>query len=309
MVAISSLRNPRFGGNQQSAGINPRLPQAPQQVAQVPQAVRGGLPGAGINPQLPQFQPQGPSFGINQPAGQQTGGIVPTNFQATGGVRAAPGSSFGQPQPQQQFGLSGAEQAFQAGAGAGSGAIQTGVQQGLGTLLGGFQEAQNLRGQAVDALRGFGGGGGGGGFGGGGGGAGARGFGARDAEAVQIDRQVGQGLFQQASQGVNQFTQAGVDAQQQFAALSGAQGQEAFDQARLNNPAIDFLNQRQVASVRTLPNGQSIEVNDKFRNPVPLKTMMAGLGMMSSTSRPPLGRMNAEAVARCRVTPMEASIP
>jgi 4-hydroxy-tetrahydrodipicolinate synthase len=55
-----------------------------------------------------------------------------------------------------------------------------------------------------------------------------------------------------------------------------------------------------VSSVRTLPNGQSVEVTDKFRNPVPLKTMMAGLGMISSAKRPPLGRMNATAVTHCR---------
>ncbi|MGB5703693.1 MAG: 4-hydroxy-tetrahydrodipicolinate synthase [Polyangiales bacterium] len=55
-----------------------------------------------------------------------------------------------------------------------------------------------------------------------------------------------------------------------------------------------------VTAVRTLPNGQSVEVTDKFRNPVPVKTMMAGLGMLSSAKRPPLGRMSATAVAQCR---------
>ena len=39
---------------------------------------------------------------------------------------------------------------------------------------------------------------------------------------------------------------------------------------------------------------------DKFRNPVPVKTMMAGLGMISSTKRAPLGRMSSAAVTRCR---------
>lgn len=56
----------------------------------------------------------------------------------------------------------------------------------------------------------------------------------------------------------------------------------------------------QMTSVRTLPNGQSAEVTDKFRNPVPLKTMMAGLGMITSVKRAPLGRMSAAAVAQCR---------
>jgi len=55
-----------------------------------------------------------------------------------------------------------------------------------------------------------------------------------------------------------------------------------------------------VTAVRTLPNGQSVEVTDKFRNPVPLKTMMAGLGMIASAKRPPLGRMSPTAVAQCR---------
>ena len=55
-----------------------------------------------------------------------------------------------------------------------------------------------------------------------------------------------------------------------------------------------------VTAVRTLPNGQSVEITDKFRNPVPVKTMMAGLGMIDSAKRPPLGRMSPTAVAQCR---------
>lgn len=55
-----------------------------------------------------------------------------------------------------------------------------------------------------------------------------------------------------------------------------------------------------VTAVRTLPNGQSAEVLDKFRNPVPVKTIMAGLGMLHGAKRPPLGRMSVAAVAQCR---------
>jgi 4-hydroxy-tetrahydrodipicolinate synthase len=51
---------------------------------------------------------------------------------------------------------------------------------------------------------------------------------------------------------------------------------------------------------RTLPNGRAIEVTDKFRNPVPAKTMMAGLGMLSPVTRAPLGKMTHAAVAMCR---------
>lgn len=57
-----------------------------------------------------------------------------------------------------------------------------------------------------------------------------------------------------------------------------------------------------VTSTRSLPNGQSVEVTDKFRNPVPIKTMMAALGMLGSAVRPPLGKMSREGVARCRET-------
>jgi 4-hydroxy-tetrahydrodipicolinate synthase len=55
-----------------------------------------------------------------------------------------------------------------------------------------------------------------------------------------------------------------------------------------------------VTSLRRLPNGQSVEVTDKFRNPVPVKTMMAGLGMITAAKRPPLGRMSRSGVAQCR---------
>jgi 4-hydroxy-tetrahydrodipicolinate synthase len=55
-----------------------------------------------------------------------------------------------------------------------------------------------------------------------------------------------------------------------------------------------------VASLRRLPNGRSVEVIDKFRNPVPVKTMMAGLGMITQAKRPPLGRMSQAGVAECR---------
>jgi 4-hydroxy-tetrahydrodipicolinate synthase len=72
--------------------------------------------------------------------------------------------------------------------------------------------------------------------------------------------------------------------------------------ARLSNALAPVLRlvTCTVTAVRTLPNGQSVEVTDKFRNPVPVKTMMAGLGMISSAKRAPLGRMSSTAVAQCR---------
>ena len=53
-------------------------------------------------------------------------------------------------------------------------------------------------------------------------------------------------------------------------------------------------------SQRTLPDGRKLRVEDKFRNPVPLKTMMAGLGMIGSYCRRPLGPMTRAAVDVCR---------
>ena len=53
-------------------------------------------------------------------------------------------------------------------------------------------------------------------------------------------------------------------------------------------------------TTRELPDGRSLRVEDKFRNPVPLKTMMAGLGMIGSYCRRPLGPMTRPAVEVCR---------
>lgn len=53
-------------------------------------------------------------------------------------------------------------------------------------------------------------------------------------------------------------------------------------------------------AVRKLPDGRSVTVEDKFKNPVPVKTMMAGLGMLGPACRSPLGSMTVGAVAICR---------
>ncbi len=57
---------------------------------------------------------------------------------------------------------------------------------------------------------------------------------------------------------------------------------------------------------RTLPDGRQAKVADKFRNPVPIKTVMAGLGMVDLAMRPPLGRMSKSAVHGCRAILREA---
>ncbi|MDQ3030898.1 MAG: 4-hydroxy-tetrahydrodipicolinate synthase [Myxococcota bacterium] len=55
-----------------------------------------------------------------------------------------------------------------------------------------------------------------------------------------------------------------------------------------------------VHGVRTLPDGRELQVEDKFRNPVPLKAMMTGLGMIGGYCRRPLGPMSEPAIAVCR---------
>ena len=45
------------------------------------------------------------------------------------------------------------------------------------------------------------------------------------------------------------------------------------------------------ASERRIPGGTTVMMEDKFRNPVGVKTMMAGLGMIAGVLRKPLGRM------------------
>jgi 4-hydroxy-tetrahydrodipicolinate synthase len=48
-----------------------------------------------------------------------------------------------------------------------------------------------------------------------------------------------------------------------------------------------------VENERTLPNGRKVKVADKYRNPLAIKTLMAGLGMPSGSCRQPLGKMSA----------------
>ncbi len=55
-----------------------------------------------------------------------------------------------------------------------------------------------------------------------------------------------------------------------------------------------------VPGSRTLPDGRTVEVEDKFRNPAPVKTMLAGLGFPVGLCRRPLGKMTAAAVDRVR---------
>ena len=56
------------------------------------------------------------------------------------------------------------------------------------------------------------------------------------------------------------------------------------------------VTQKRVEMVR----GQEVEVADKFRNPLPIKTMMQGLGMPAGPCRPPLGKMTFQGVVAVR---------
>jgi len=51
-----------------------------------------------------------------------------------------------------------------------------------------------------------------------------------------------------------------------------------------------------VVTVNTIESYEGFEVPCKFRNPVPIKTMMKGLGLPAGPSRPPLGKMTPKGV-------------
>jgi len=51
-----------------------------------------------------------------------------------------------------------------------------------------------------------------------------------------------------------------------------------------------------VDSTRALPNGKTAVVQDRFRNPLAIKTLMSALGMPAGPGRQPLGRMTADGV-------------
>jgi len=56
---------------------------------------------------------------------------------------------------------------------------------------------------------------------------------------------------------------------------------------------------------RVLPGGKTLTVEDRFRNPTPVKTMLAGLGVPVGPCRAPLGKMPKAAVERCRAALQE----
>lgn len=151
-----------------------------------PPVVQQGTPMA-ASPQQRQEAFKAQNMRVNQPQ--------PTN------VQAAQPQQLGQIQqqvaPQQQFGLSGSEQAIKSGLGAAVSALEQ-TQGGVQSQL---QNAANVLG---------------GNFGG---------------SASRVDPMTGQSMFTQAAQGVGEFSGAGLQAQQRQAALTGALGAEAQAEA------------------------------------------------------------------------------
>lgn len=47
-----------------------------------------------------------------------------------------------------------------------------------------------------------------------------------------------------------------------------------------------------VDNTRVLPSGETVTVNDRYRNPLPIKTLMSALGMPAGPCRRPLGKMS-----------------
>ena len=64
-------------------------------------------------------------------------------------------------------------------------------------------------------------------------------------------------------------------------------------------PLFDVVTVK-VQDERAFPGGKKISVEDRFRNPLPVKTLMNGLGMSAGPCRRPLGRMSREGVEKVR---------
>ena len=222
--------NPLGGGPQGGFG-GARSPQF------IPQRTEGGQTPP-FDPRMQRQQFGGPQggFGTQQtqiPPGVQTmqPQQVQPQFEMMGGQKTPILNA--QPQAQQQFqqavpqtGLIGAEQALQGGLQGALGAQQQGTGQALNTLLFGNQLAQGQLQAGQQAL--------GGDFSG---------------QVVNVDPNTGQPLFQQAAAGVGAFSPAGLQAQGIQAALSGTQGQEAFNQAFIDSPVQAFLRQQGEESI------------------------------------------------------------
>lgn len=66
---------------------------------------------------------------------------------------------------------------------------------------------------------------------------------------------------------------------------------EAENIAQMIGPLLGVVTVK-VDNRRVLPSGQEVVVNDRYRNPVAIKTLMNALGMPAGPARRPLGRMS-----------------
>ncbi|MHB0912710.1 MAG: 4-hydroxy-tetrahydrodipicolinate synthase family protein [Armatimonadota bacterium] len=82
------------------------------------------------------------------------------------------------------------------------------------------------------------------------------------------------------------------------AILAGNQA-EGATLAKALSPFFGIVTVKAI-SERVLPDGSGVRVEDKFRNPLALKTLMEGLGMPAGPARRPLGKMTEEGVATAR---------
>lgn len=236
--AISRLNVPQ--ANMQQTGMSSPLsgiqrPNASSPIMQRTGMMSGIQGDANVNrPQLGGFRP---SYGSGTPAMQQ---------QA---IQDGKGQMQTMQQPMQQapvnnqapltgnYGLAGQESALQGGLRAGVSALEQGALQGQGAIQGGLrsalsslnqgnQQSQQMLQGGINQL--------GGNFG---------------SSASSVDPMTGQPLFQQAAQGVGQYSPAGLQAQQQQAALSGSMGQEAFSNALMSNPGTNLIRQEAMDAV------------------------------------------------------------
>ena len=199
-------------------------------------AVQAQIQAQNGRPQMPQD-----SYGQGTPAMQNMLNPKPQPVEQTmqQPYQAAPTGGS------QNYGLAGAEAAYQGGLTGGLGALQSGTRQGLdalenanaygqgqigqgtknalGSLRQGMSASQNAMQQGANAL--------GGNFN----------SSAFNGSASNVDPRTGLPMFQQAADTIGRYGDAGLQSQQQQLGLSGALGQEGFDAAFINNPGTKYL--------------------------------------------------------------------
>lgn len=196
---------------------------------------RPGIPSVSAGMQL---LPGGPS-NMRQPVQSQMQQPVQSQMQTMNNPALGVGGDMRRQvlaqQPQQQatpqFGLVGAEAALQAGLGGGLSAIEQGLGMVGQTLGNANQQANQLFQQGRQDLRS---------------GSAAAQNQLQQSEQSALNQLLGaenvaRGDINRAVSGFDPFTQFSGESRQAQAALAGLQGQEAFDQALINDPGQQFI--------------------------------------------------------------------